>query len=882
NIDTDPFSDNDLVTIRVIHKQDRWEISDADGNAYIIETNASNPDFLNVYGVASGGRYYVNIPRGPPQIDGSLGTAGPYIVISGAGKLTIAEVFILEGAFRFELSVDRLQLQVAARLKLGPLGEVKAFGFLEINDQGLIGVIRLDASFPGLKEIGIEFAAYANFVLNTTSQDTPITIMFGPGDSETFLIPKATLQIQIAGKLIFKAGKDGDELFRMSGVFLLEINNEGLSMFVDAALVIGPPDVNIFDFHAVGVMIINSEGFAADISVSMSIGQGSVLEDFFSVSLSARIILNTTGQEQGFQIPDRFLEFLDPDTISLLDADNRMVVRAGAPKPDGTYEPPGPYVFIQASGSLTIINVFKIEAAFRLKFSTVGLDLAFSGSLRLDPLGSLEAAGNLEIDSRGVIARVALSLDAGFGGDVGISFSGDALLEVNTTGQDQTIYLANGDQVVVGEGVRVYIAGSVEFLGFASASGSVTITVNSNQLTLEFDVTIVLGPFSLEVRGGAGVYYGSDPGLALLLDVSLDVNIFEIFKIQASGKLHLNTSKNTTRVLSGISLAPASFRLELHGLIKILEVLKFEAGFTIQVGAGEFEVGSALYGTNNTLIQDTGDWYFEFYASMDFFGLATLDANGWLNSKGHFDIFVAGELVLGTRSFGLVGDFAFHIYLNQGPDFPYYYRFGVTADASVSIRAFGISFASVGIGFSLTAEGAGLVPLVAKAYASIKILFIKISVSMSFTLGYIELPKPVFLAGDATGDTRQWTQSALDGGTGELHLNMGSRNSIRGIGAGAADESYIIEHMSGDADGETVKVIFSGRETIYKGVTKIVADAGDGADQILVREGVLVPVEFHGGPGGDALLHEGSGHAELFGDSGVDYIETGTFSTTAL
>ncbi|MFC1533492.1 hypothetical protein ACFL7M_09040, partial [Thermodesulfobacteriota bacterium] len=622
--------------------------------------------------------------------------------------------------------------------------------------------------------------------------------------------------------------------------------------------------------------------FAADISVSMSIGQGSVLEDFFSVSLSARIILNTTGQEQGFQIPDRFLEFLDPDTIALLDADNRMVVRAGAPKPDGTYEPPGPYVFIQASGSLTIINVFRIEAAFRLKFSTVGLDLAFSGSLRLDPLGSLEAAGNLEIDSRGVIARVALSLDAGFGGDVGISFSGDALLEVNTTGQDQTIYLANGDQVVVGEGVRVYIAGSVEFLGFASASGSVTITVNSNQLTLEFDVTIVLGPFSLEVRGGAGVYYGSDPGLALLLDVSLDVNIFEIFKIQASGKLHLNTSKNTTRVLSGISLAPASFRLELHGLIKILEVLKFEAGFTIQVGAGEFEVGSALYGTNNTLIQDTGDWYFEFYASMDFFGLATLDANGWLNSKGHFDIFVAGELVLGTRSFGLVGDFAFHIYLNQGPDFPYYYRFGVTADASVSIRAFGISFASVGIGFSLTAEGAGLVPLVAKAYASIKILFIKISVSMSFTLGYIELPKPVFLAGDATGDTRQWTQSALDGGTGELHLNMGSRNSIRGIGAGAADESYIIEHMSGDADGETVKVIFSGRETIYKGVTKIVADAGDGADQILVREGVLVPVEFHGGSGGDALLHEGSGHAEIYGDSGVDYIETGLGSTTAL
>jgi hypothetical protein len=224
-------------------------------------------------------------------------------------------------------------------------------------------------------------------------------------------------------------------------------------------------------------------------------------------------------------------------------------------------------------------------------------------------------------------------------------------------------------------------------------------------------------------------------GFVLRLAVSLDVNIFEIFKIAAAGELQINT---TGSYVMGV---PAeSFRLELNGQIKILEVLTFDAGITIQVGAGTFNVGSGV--TAATLDLDVGDWYFDFHANMDFFGLATMNAGGWLNSKGHFNLAISGELVLGSRSFGLVGNFNFHIWLTEDP-VTYIYSFGVTASASVSLRAFGITFASVGLGFSLTAEGAGRVPLIARASASIRILFVKISVSMKFTLGYIELPKPV-------------------------------------------------------------------------------------------------------------------------------------------
>lgn len=147
-------------------------------------------------------------------------------------------------------------------------------------------------------------------------------------------------------------------------------------------------------------------------------------------------------------------------------------------------------------------------------------------------------------------------------------------------------------------------------------------------------------------------------------------------------------------------------------------------------------------------------------------------------------------------------------------------------------------------------------------------LFFSISVSMSFTLGYIELPRPVYLAGNASNG-RIWTPDSTGG---VLTLNMGSRNTIRGIGANAANELYKIEHVSGDRQtGETVRVIFSGREQVFKGVKKIVASGDAGADHIYVGEGVTSDIEFHGGEGNDVLIYSGSGSVFAYGDGGDDY-----------
>jgi Ca2+-binding RTX toxin-like protein len=76
-------------------------------------------------------------------------------------------------------------------------------------------------------------------------------------------------------------------------------------------------------------------------------------------------------------------------------------------------------------------------------------------------------------------------------------------------------------------------------------------------------------------------------------------------------------------------------------------------------------------------------------------------------------------------------------------------------------------------------------------------------------------------------------------------------------------------------------VVFSGRETIFKGVKKLVAYGDGGDDHIYVKDGVTSDVEFHGGDGNDVFIYDGTGQATLYGDAGDDYMATGDASTTA-
>jgi hypothetical protein len=131
------------------------------------------------------------------------------------------------------------------------------------------------------------------------------------------------------------------------------------------------------------------------------------------------------------------------------------------------------------------------------------------------------------------------------------------------------------------------------------------------------------------------------------------------------------------------------------------------------------------------------EWSLRVNASMNFFGIVTLSANVFLDSKGNFDISLQGSMRLGTSGFGLFGDFHFRVRSQVIADNfgnPYFI-FELSGGASVRAKLFGITLAGLGLDFSFRAEGNGTVPIILTVKVRIKILFVKVTKTAHFKIG---------------------------------------------------------------------------------------------------------------------------------------------------
>ena len=156
----------------------------------------------------------------------------------------------------------------------------------------------------------------------------------------------------------------------------------------------------------------------------------------------------------------------------------------------------------------------------------------------------------------------------------------------------------------------------------------------------------------------------------------------------------------------------------------------------------------------------------------------------------------------------------------------------------------------------------------------IEILWWEVTKTGHFPLGYLMLPKPIYLASSLSDPQAMWDQDA----GGDLYLNMGPRATYRyDVGDGPVDwneerdESFVVRQVEGDGTRGTIEVVAFGRTRRYENVTAIYADGGTGDDMIYATGGVLLPVHLTGGQGSDALIHEGNGAATLLGDGAVPY-----------
>src|SRR5690606_23955211 len=137
-----------------------------------------------------------------------------------------------------------------------------------------------------------------------------------------------------------------------------------------------------FTFTTTGLVVIQSNGIAA--SVGLTIGTGEALPGF-SFDASFYLLLNTTGEEVSYLLPDGFPQVLGPDLATPGGAaisyettigDARAIKIPAGPPPAGTitatWSPvsTNDYFIVMGSGTLTILDTLEFEGQFRLEVST--------------------------------------------------------------------------------------------------------------------------------------------------------------------------------------------------------------------------------------------------------------------------------------------------------------------------------------------------------------------------------------------------------------------------------------------------------------------------------------------------------------------------------
>ena len=171
---------------------------------------------------------------------------------------------------------SELGVFLAAKASVHSFGVVgldyfKATGTFDIALNVGLGVTGLDvvdfkASFPDTDGSGTD---KAGFEVNTGDPTSPVLL-----DFTDFLI-----RIQIGGSLTVHSGSpatSSNAILKFSGVFLFELDTTGLRIFVAAGLQFGP-DIGkssgdqFFKLNALGALVINSQGIAADIDVSFAV-----------------------------------------------------------------------------------------------------------------------------------------------------------------------------------------------------------------------------------------------------------------------------------------------------------------------------------------------------------------------------------------------------------------------------------------------------------------------------------------------------------------------------------------------------------------------------------------------------------------------------------
>ena len=353
-------------------------------------------------------------------------------------------------------------------------GSIEIYGALDLYT---------GSAFDKLATYGLVVDGSALFQVNTTGHNVLVTLPQTPSGTSAmpYVIQGSVIfDMTISGKsstyatISYEVPGTTVSLFQMEGFFDLRITNDstngvGMQMFADIhTLTIGPSTTQLLSFSGFGLFLINSQGLAAEINLTLNSGTNPIPDFSFSANFS--LVLNTTAQAVTFDVPSVTVPTstgsLAVAGITIYNADQSvagtvtsLVIPAGLPHGSlqiiggaGAYAssgPVGPYVLITGNGSLTLFHGTSFEVDlngffyFQMNYSSGSgfqLELLLNVNGNVGVLGNVAVTGVMEISKAGEVALLNLSGQGGATTDYGsgISLQVNAQLGINTTSLDQS------------------------------------------------------------------------------------------------------------------------------------------------------------------------------------------------------------------------------------------------------------------------------------------------------------------------------------------------------------------------------------------------------------------------------------------------------------
>lgn len=454
-------------------------------------------------------------------------------------------------------------------------GNLEVYGALELST---------GAAFNSLASYGLMANGAALFQVNTTGHNVLVELPPVPsapsGTAPTpFVIESSVLfDMTITGTsspyatISYEVG--GNQLFQMQGFFDLRITDNngaiGAQMFADInSMTLGPSGASFLSFSGFGLFVISSQGFAAEIDLTLGTGGSAIAGISFNASF--QLVINTTSQAVTFNVPSvtvptstsgstqtAGITVFDPNTGVSTGTVTSLVIPAGPPQGwlqdiNGAGAFPtsgaaGPYIVVTGVGSLSLEGL-QLNGFFYFQLSDspstgVIFALVLNVNGTIPGVGSASVEGALQISSAGEVALLAIS-GGNNGGSTnygsGITLQLTAELALNTTSapvsniggvpltspSGSPITIAAGTYEIIATGTLALNVGGVGFVitGVFSSSISTSSGVTTTTISLSGTLTATLSGSTLLTMNAAGVLVatagGPNPGMAGELTLTL-------------------------------------------------------------------------------------------------------------------------------------------------------------------------------------------------------------------------------------------------------------------------------------------------------------------------------------------------------------------------